>query len=117
MRMSLYSLYVAVEMTRYTVHYDRGHITLDEGAHIADKFICNVGPVLGHPFTRNKFLVVCNLVYIFYFCAALIRVIGNTFEYYHLSGITFICSLYCCSSDLGSFQDVHAGRTVGGRAL
>ena len=68
-------LYVAVEMTRYTVHYDRRYIALDEGAYIADEFICHISAVFCHPFTRHELFVIGDLVYVFDFGAALIRII------------------------------------------
>ena len=68
-------LYVAVEMTRYTVHYDRRYIALDEGAYIADEFICHISAVFCHPFTRHYLFVIRDFVSIFNFGAALLRIV------------------------------------------
>ncbi len=108
---------MAVEMTRYTVHYDRRHITLDEGTHIADKFICHIGSIFVQPLTRNEFLIICDLVDVFYFCAALVRIIGDPFEDHHFPGITLIRSFYRRSSYLEGLKDIHPGGTVGSGAL
>ena len=50
-------------------------ITLDEGAYIADEFICHISAVFCHPFTRHELFVIGDLVYVFDFGAALIRII------------------------------------------
>ena len=71
-------LYLTVEMTRYTVYYDRSHIALDERAYIIDKFIGYVSSILGYPFAGNKFFIVCNLVDVLYFRTALIRIVGES---------------------------------------
>ena len=79
---------------------------LDERAYIVDEFVGHVGTVLGYPLTRNELFVICNLVNIFYFCAALVRIVGQTLENNHFAGIPFICSLDGSTAYLISFQDI-----------
>lgn len=64
-------------MTRYTVYHYGRYVALDERAHIIEEFIGHVGVVLGYPLAGNEFFVICDLVNICYFCAALIRIIGR----------------------------------------
>ena len=54
---------------------------------------------------------------VFHFCSALIRIIGQTLENNHFSGISFIRSFYSSTAYLISFQNIHAGSAVGCRAL
>lgn len=104
-------------MTRYTVYHYRRYVALDERAYIVDEFVGHVGTVLGYPLTRNELFVICNLVNIFYFCAALVRIVGQTLKDNHFAGIPLIRSLDGSTAYLISFQDIHAGCTMGSRAL
>ena len=108
---------MAVKMTRYAVHHDRRYVALDQRAHITYKIICYIRAVFCYPFAGNKFFVIGNLMHILYFSSALIRVVGQSFENDHLSGIPFIGSLNSGASYLISFQDIHTGRAVGSGAL
>ena len=100
-------------MTRYSVYHYRRYITLDQRAYIADEFIGYIGTILGYPLTGNEFFVICDLVNVFYLCAALIRIIGQSFENNHLSGISFICGFDSGAAYLISLQDIYTGCTVG----
>ena len=104
---------MTVKMTRYTVYHYRRYIALDERAYIIDEFIGHVGTVLVYPLAWNEFFVICDLVNILYFCSTLIRIIGQTFENNHLSGISFIGSLDSSAAYLRCFQNIDTGCTVG----
>ena len=104
-------------MTRYTVYHYRRYIALDERAYIADEFIGHIGTVLGYPLTRDEFFVVCDLMNILYFCSALIRIVGQTLENDHFTGISLVSRFDGSAAYLICFQDIHAGCTVGSGAL
>ena len=77
-----YSAYLILELTeqvaRDAVNHYRGDVALNERAHIADKLICYVGAVFIHPLAGNELLVIRDLMHIFYFCSALVRIVGRT---------------------------------------
>lgn len=110
-------LQMAVKMTRYAVHHDRRHVALDERAYIIYKFICNIRAVLCYPVAGNKLLVIGNLMHILNFCSTLVRVVGQTFEHNHLSGIPFVRSFHSRAAYLVSFQNINTGRAVGSGTL
>ena len=99
-------------MARDTVHHYRRYVALDERAYIADKLVCHIGPVCVHPFPWNKFLVIGNLVYVFYFRTALVRIVGQSLKHDHFSRIAFIRRLDSGSAYLICLKNIHAGRAV-----
>ena len=62
-------------MSRNSVHHNRGNITLDQWPYIVDEFIGYIRTVFRYPFSRHKFFIVGDLVYIFHFGSALVRII------------------------------------------
>ena len=94
-------------MTRYSVYHYRRYVALDERAYIVDEFVGHIGTVLCHPFAWNEFFVICDLVDVFYFCSALIRIVRQTLENYHFAGISFISCFDSGTAYLISLKDIH----------
>ena len=79
-------------MSRDTADHDRPQISLNQRLHISAKLISNVGAFLIDPLSRNKALLVSDLVYILDSSMALVRVVGLALENDHDTA----CSLVSC---------------------
>ena len=87
-------------MARNTVDHDRRDIAADQRTDIADEFILYICTFLIDPLSRDKALLIGDLMDILDFCVRLIRIIARTYEDDHLSCIAFICSSESGTADL-----------------
>ena len=89
-----------VKVARNTVDHDRRDIAADQRTDIADEFILYICTFLIDPLSRDKALLIGDLMDILDFGVRLIRIIACTYENDHLSCITFVRSSKSGTADL-----------------
>ena len=102
-----------IQMPRTTIYHNRRYVSLNQRPDIGYKLARHIRAFLVHPISWNKLLVICDLMHVFYFCSALVWIIGQSLEHHHLAGIAFIRCLYSRAAYLVCFQDVHSGSGMG----
>ena len=74
-----------IQMSRDAVYHNRRHVALDQRTHISDKLIGHIRSVFADPFSRNQLFVVGDLMYVFDFGSALIRIVRQSLKNHHLA--------------------------------
>lgn len=80
-------------MSGQSIHHHRWELCLNERANIMDQFIRHVSTVIRDPLQRHFLLDICDLMHVLTVCSTDIRVLWDTVQHDHLSGLTLKRSL------------------------
>ena len=95
-------------MSGNAAYHNRKQGTLDQRLCIVDELICYVVAILIDPFSGNNLLIVCDAVNIENACGALIGIVRNTVDDYHLAGIAFVSSFHSSTANFVCFKDINS---------